>query len=472
MTTDCSTDSLHFHDAFRREVVADFDGGDVSSDAGGLLLREVEIRAGIIAEFAGCFRDFRNPLFTEHSVLELIAQRVYGLCLGYEDLNDHDALRQDPLIATLVGKLDPKGQDRRREQDKGKALAGKSTLNRLELTREDASAAERYKKIVIDQAAVDRLFVKWFIDAHEKAPEEIVLDLDATDDPVHGHQEGRFFHGYYDEYCYLPLYIFCGEFLLCARLRTADHDGAAGSVEEIERIVAQIRERWPGVRIVIRGDSGFCRDEIMTFCERNHLRYVLGLARNSRLMRMVAAEMEQVKAEYEKTKEPARILKDLAYRTRETWSRTRRVVAKVEFIPGKPNPRFVVTNLPRKESAARTLYEVRYCGRGDMENRIKEQQLHMFADRTSTAFLRSNQIRLTFSSVAYILMQTLRRVGLAGTELEKAQCTTIRVKLLKIGARVKVTVRRIWVAMSSGCPYREIFARILGNIRRWRPQIV
>jgi len=425
----------------------------------------------ILRDFAACFTDHRRPDLIEHTVLDLVSQRVYALCLGYEDLNDHDDLRRDPLLAALVGKRDPKGRDRQKERDRGKALAGKSTLNRLELTAEHVGPKEAYKKVALDQGAADRLFVKWFLDAHDEAPEEIVLDLDATDDPLHGNQEGRFFHGYYDEYCYLPLYIFCGEFLLCARLRTADQDGAAGSVDELSRIVAQIREAWPEVRIVIRGDSGFCREEIMVFCEAlPGVDYVLGLAKNSRLLEAMADQLAEAERQSEETGEAVRIFKNFYYRPhRNKWSRSRRIVGKAEHVPGKSNPRFVVTSLSWHRVDARTLYEERYCARGDMENRIKEQQLYLFADRTSTHWLRSNQIRLTFSSVAYVLMQMLRRFGLEGTEMEKAQCGTIRTKLLKIGARVTVTVRKIWIAMSSAYPYQDLLSRILERLQRWRP---
>ena len=470
MKTECTTPPLPFSKVVRREIVARFNGGDVTSDAGSLLLRELNLRTGFLEDFAGCFFDHRNPDLIEHTVLELVSQRIYGLCLGYEDLNDHDDLRVDPLLAALVGKRDPKGNDRLRGRDRGKALAGKSTLNRLELTADHVAENELYKKIALDQGAADRLFVKWFLDAYDEPPEEIVIDLDATDDPLHGKQEGRFFHGYYREYCYLPLYIFCGEFLLCARLRTADKNAAGDVVKELAWIIAQIREAWPEVRIIVRGDSDFSRDETMSFCEAlPGVDYVFGLRRNSRLAEAIASQLADAKRECEKTGEAARIFKNFYYRTRKSWSRSRRVVGKAEHLPGKSNPRFVVTSLSWHRVDAKTLYEARYCARGDMENRIKECQLGLFADRTSTSLMRSNQIRLTFSSVAYVLMQTLRRVGLAGTEMEKAQCGTIRTKLLKIGARVKVTVRKIWVAMSSACPYQALLAKILERIQHWRP---
>jgi len=344
--TECTTPSLSFAKAVRREIVAGFDGGDITSDAGSLLLREVNLRAGLLEDLAGCFVDHRNPDLIEHSVLDLVSQRVYGLCLGYEDLNDHDDLRLDPLLAVLVGKRDPKGNDRHRERDRGKALAGKSTLNRLELTPERVPAKELYKKIPLNQGAADRLFVQWFLDAHDEPPEEIVIDLDATDDPLHGNQEGRFFHGHYDEYCYLPLYIFCGEFLLCARLRTADKNAAGDVVKELAWILARIRAAWPEVRIIVRGDSDFSRDETMTFCEAfPGVDYVFGLRTNSRLAEALSKQLAAAKQECEETGEAARIFKNFYYRTRKSWSRSRRVVGKAEHIPGKSNPRFVVTSL-------------------------------------------------------------------------------------------------------------------------------
>ncbi len=464
MQTECTQVSFPFHPLSQRDVVARFDGGSITSDGGGLLLREVERRTGIVRQFAGCFTDHRNPLFIEHSVLELVGQRVYGLALGYEDLNDHDDLRRDPLLATLVGKVDPTGAHRLRDRDVGKALAGKSTLNRLELTKADAGPASRYKKIVIEGAAVDRLFVNVFLHAFRQAPRQIVLDLDATDDPLHGEQEGRFFHGFYGNYCYLPLYIFCGEFLLCARLRRSNIDASAGTVDELQRIVTQIRAAWPRVQIIIRADSGFAREEIMAWCEAHAVDYVLGLAKNARLKRALSKELRQAKREHAQSGAPARVFKDFTYKTRKSWNRRRRVVGKAEYLSGGPNPRFVVTSIPKEDTDARALYEDVYCARGDMENRIKEQQLGLFADRTSTATMRANQIRLWLSSVAYVLLHALRRLGLRGTVLARAQCHTIRLKLLKIGAQVRVTVRKIWVSLASGSPYAAIFEQTYHNL--------
>jgi hypothetical protein len=398
--TQCNENRLEFQPLANKQVTGEFSALDVTSDAGGLLLRETENGRRILQRFAECFRDHRNPELIEHTVLELIGQRVYGLCLGYEDLNDHDALRRDPVLATLVGKLDPTGQSRRRERDKGCALSGKSTLNRLELTTKDATAASRYKKIVYEGQRIDRLLVQLFLEAYPEAPPEIWLDLDATDDPLHGNQEGRFFHGYYGNYCYLPLYIFSGQHLLCARLRSSNIDGCAGSVQELEPIVAQIRSRWPSVRIIIRGDGGFAREEILSFCEKNGLYYVLGLAKNSRLQKQISQQMDKARRKFLRTGQAARVFRGFRYRTLGSWSTSRHVVGKAEYLEKGPNARFIVTNLGGYDP--RTLYEDLYCARGDMENRIKEQQLGMFADRTSTELFRANQLRLYFSSIAYV----------------------------------------------------------------------
>jgi hypothetical protein len=450
-------------------VVARFDGGAISSDGGGLLLRAVERSTGIIRQFARCFTDHRDPDLIEHPTKDLIAQRVYALALGYEDLNDHDELRYDPLLATLIGKADPCGRDRARARDRGKALAGKSTLNRLELTPVGADADSRYKKITADTDQIASLFVELFLQAHRQAPAEIVLDLDATNDPVHGQQLGRFFHGYYREYCFLPLYIFCGEHLLCAKLRPANIDAAAGAVQQVQRIVSQIRRRWPQVPILLRGDSGFCRESLMAWCERNAVDYVLGLAVNRRLKDRVADAMVQAKAQFARTQQASRVFVDLTYQTRDSWSRPRRVVGKAEYLAKGENPRFIVTSLGRRQRPAAALYEQDYCARGEMENRIKEQQLYLFADRTSCATMRANQLRLWFSSLAYTLLVALRRLGLAGTELARAQCDTIRLKLLKIGALIRVTVRKVWVALSEGYPYRDLFVRVYRNLRTTAP---
>jgi len=374
-----------------------------------------------------------------------VSQRVFGMALGYEDLNDHDQLRHDPVMGTLVGKLAARRRD-------CAALAGKSTLNRLELSKAEPT---RYHKISHDPAAIEALFPRLFIEAHGKAPRQIILDLDATDDPIHGHQEGRFFHGYYDGYCYLPLYIFCGRHLLAARLRRSNIDGAAGAREEVERLVTQIRARWPRTRILLRADSGFCREELMVWCEANRVDYLFGLARNSRLVGKIEQELAQAGEESRETGKPARRLRDFHYSTLTSWSRRRRVVAKAEVTQGDTNPRFVVTSLSRAEADARHLYEKIYCARGEMENRIKECQADLFADRTSAATMRANQLRLWFASMAYVLLCALRRIGLRFTQFANATCGTIRLRLLKIGAVVTTSIRRIRIAMASACPWRD-----------------
>ena len=401
---------------------------------------------------------------------------MFGLALGYEDLNDHDELRRDPMLAVALNKDDVKGEQRRRAQDRGKALAGKSTLNRLELTAPDYDGSPRQKesnkpetkKIVVDPESIDALLVDLFLEAQGQAPERIILDVDATDDWLYGRQEGRFYHGYYRDYCYLPLYVFCGEHLLCSRLRRSNIDASADSVEELEPLVARIRQRWPAVKIWLRGDSGFCRERLMAWCERQGIDYVFGLAQNARLKKQIEAQMAQAEEQYQQTKTPARVFTEFFYSTQDTWSRERRVVAKAEHLDKGANPRFLVTTLSGEQMPAQELYEKLYCARGESENRIKEQQLDLFADRTSTAKMWSNQLRLYFSSIAYVLLQTLRRLGLVGTELEKAQCGTIRLKLLKIGAQIRVTVRKIWVSLAGSYPYATLFARVLANLEAGR----
>ena len=449
-------------------MVARFNGWKITSAGGGLLLREVERRTGILRQFAGCFRDERRESCIEHSVEELIRQRVYALALGYEDLNDHDELREDFLLATLVEKEDPSGESRQQERDRGKPLAGKSTLNRLELYSE-GKQKDRYKKIAVDGEAVERFLVQMFLESRRAVPEQIVLDLDATDDPLHGQQEGRFFHGYYNCYCYLPLYIFCDGFPVHAQLRPSNIDASQGAVEALKRIVGQIREQWPQVKILIRGDSGFAREKIMAWCEANGVDYVLGLAKNPRLIREIQEQREQVQQQYEQTQVSTRVFAEFEYRTLKTWSRARRVVAKAEHLAKGSNPRFVVTSLSAQQWEGRGLYEEIDCARGDVENRIKEQQLALFADRTSSTKMKANQLRLWFSTVAYLLLHQLRRVGLKGTALAKAQCDTIRLKLLKIGAQVKITVRRILFSLASGYPYERIFAQVYDNLCRAGP---
>jgi Transposase DDE domain group 1 len=470
--TECRRQRLLFQAHGAREVTAAFDGGRITSDAGGLLLRELEERFGIVRSFADCFTDHRDPEMIEFRVEELLSQRVMALALGYEDLNDHDDLRHDPLLALLVGRHDITGRDRRDPQDWGKPLAGKSTLNRLELTPVGATVESRYKKIVAHIGGLQNNLVDVFIRLRSKQgiPQQLVLDLDATDDPLHGDQLGKFFHGYYGEYCFLPLYTFCGPWPLGAVLRPSDIDASAGTVEELQRIVPKLRAAWPGVRITIRGDSGFCREHIMRWCEENQVDYVLGLAKNDRLKAEIADELQRAQAQFEQTKQPARFFKDFTYQTHESWSRPRRVVGKAEHLAKGANPRFVVTSLSADCVDAQTLYEQRYCARGDMENRIKEQQLFLFADRTSTHGMRSNQLRLLFSTIGYLLHLALREFGLKETELADAQAGTIRTKLLKIGASIRVTVRRVWISFSESYPYQRLFERVLLNIQRQRPQ--
>jgi hypothetical protein len=442
MPTECSAERFDFGIVEGRAVEAAFDAGLVTSDAGGLLLGAADRAIDLVDRFAACFCDRRRQDLIEHAVATLVGQRVFALALGYEDLNDHDELRHDPIMAVLAGKLEARRED-------CAPVAGKSTLNRLELSRE---APTRYHKIACEGAAIERLLVDLFLEAHRRPPQQIVLDLDATDDPLHGHQEGRFFHGYYDCYCYLPLYVFCGRHLLAAQLRPANIDASAGSVEQIARIVAQVRARWPHVRILLRADSGFAREALMAWCEENRVDYVFGLARNARLVAMIEAELAQAKAMAEKSGRPARRFRDFKWSTLDSWSRRRRVVAKAEWTQGEANPRFVVTSLKRAEAGARHLYEDIYCARGDMENRIKECQLDLYADRTSAATMRANQLRLWFAAMAYVLLCALRRIGLAETIFADATCGTIRLKLLKIGALVRISVRRIRIAMASACP--------------------
>jgi Transposase DDE domain group 1 len=463
--TQCNLQPLLFQDLGRRAVVANFNGGMVTSDAGGLLLREVEAKFGFVARFAQCFTDHRDPDATEHTVVDLLKQRIFGLCLGYEDLIDHDRLRHDPLLAVLVGKKDPEGNERVRKRDRGKALAGKSTLNRLELTAVGADAGSRYKKIVGNLHAMQECFVDAFLLQQTTRPDVLILDLDATDAVLHGHQLGRFFHGYYDAYCYLPLYIFCGDFPLLALLRPSDIDASAGALKHVARIVGQLRQRWPGVKIILRGDSGFCREHLMRWCENNGVDFLFGLAKNKRLLRILGKELHEAQQQFQQTGQAARVFKDFTYRTQKSWSRERRVVGKAEHLAKGTNPRFVVTSLSATEYAAQSLYEKEYCGRGNMENRIKEQQLFMFADRVSCSTMRANQIRLNLSTLAYIVMRALRQYGLAQTELATAQCDTLRIKLLKVGAVVRFSVRRVYVAISEAYPLRELFCRVLEQLR-------
>jgi hypothetical protein len=444
--TECSETLFPFEAHFSRQVVGQFAGDRLTTEGGSLLLRQAEHKIGLLRRVAACFTDYRQPERIEHRLEEMLAQRIYGLALGYEDLNDHEQLRQDPPLGVLAGK-----------KDLGEPLAGKSTLNRLELIPAGSPDAESYNKISYSAEALDALLVDLFLEARPCAPREIVLDLDATDTPLHGRQEARFFHGYYGHYCYLPLYVFCGDHLLCARLRPSNIDASAGSLEEVQRIVWQIRARWPETRIILRADSGFCRQELLSWCENNDVNYVFGFARNKRLRRVIGRAMQEAKQEHQRTGKPARVFCEFTYRTKKSWSQARRVIAKAEQIEGKENPRYLVTSLGAQDWPAQKLYEQLYCARGEMENRIK-QQLSLFADRMSTETLRANQLRLYFSSLAYVLVEALRRLGLAGTEWAEAQVDTIRLKLLKIAAQVRITARRIWVRYSCAYPWQTVFA--------------
>lgn len=466
MPTMCKKDTqvqFEFQQAHSRRVVADFQGGQITSEGGALLLREVACHTNILSDAAGCFIDHRRSDLITHSVEELVAQRVLGIACGYEDLNDHDQLREDPLWRLLTGKANPAVQ----------SAAGKSTLNRLEVgvANRAGTTPGRYHKIGVDEQAFTRLFTRWYVAAHQSDPPgEIILDLDATDDPLHGRQEGRFFHGYYRHYCYLPLYIFAGDHLLWAQLRPANIDAAKGSAEAVSQIVGQLRQAWPTVKIILRADSGFARQELMSWCEANGVEYVFGLAKNDRLRRQITPQAASAERLHHQTGQPERIFAEFQYQTLDSWSRPRRVIAKAEHLAKGANPRFVVTSLHPARMVPQELYEQLYCGRGEAENRIKEQQLGLFAARTSCSAMAANQLRLWFSSVAYWLLCELRRVGLKATEWTRAQCHTIRNNLLKIGGLVRVSVRRVRVALASGYPWKSTFRQVAGNIRRaWEP---
>jgi len=448
--TECNQQSFQFEEHFSRQVTGHFNGGQHTSDAGGLLLREADRRLNLLSRFASCFVDGRDGERIDHTVAQMTAQRVYGIALGYEDLNDHEQLRHDPLLSMLAGRKNPQ-----------EALAGKSTLNRMELS---GKKEDRYKKILCDTEAVDRLLVDVFLESYSQAPDQIVLDLDATDFAIHGRQEGRFFHGFYDHYCYLPLYIFCDNHLLGARLRQSNIDGAAGSLEEVKRIVGQIRKSWPRVRIVLRADSGFCRDGLMDWCENNAVDFVFGLARNSRLEAILAPQMREAAAEFKQTGQRARIFTEFQYETLDSWSRQRRVIGKAEHTEGKANPRFIVTSLNAESWPPQQLYEDLYCARGDMENRIKEQ-LSLFADRVSAETMRANQIRIYFAAIAYLLVDGLRRLALTRTDMARAQVGTIRLRLLKIGALLRITVRKIWISMAASYPHQQLFHHAWAALR-------
>jgi len=448
MPTECSAELFEFARVEARSVVAAFDGGKITSDAGALLLGASDRAIGLIDRLAGCFTDSRLSGQVEHRVATLVGQRIFGIALGYEDVLDHDELRHDPIMAVLAGKLTARRKN-------CAPLAGKSTLNRLELSKQQPTP---YHKIGHDPQAIEAVLVDLFLDAHARAPRQIILDLDATDDPLHGRQEGRFFHGYYDCYCYLPLYVFCGRHLLAAKLRRSNIDASAGAVEEVARLIAQIRARWPRVRILLRADSAFAREELMGWCERNGVDFLFGLAKNPRLTAAIAAELAAARRHGEQAGRPARRFKDFTWSTLDSRSRSRRIIGKAEWTGGAANPRFVVTSLSHAEHEARHLYEKVYCARGEIENRIKECQLDLFADRTSAKTMRANQLRLWFAAMAYVMVCAVRRIALRHTQFAEATCGTIRLKLFKIGALVRVSVRRIKVAMASACPYQNEFA--------------
>jgi hypothetical protein len=462
MPTECNAPQLAFEGFGSRQVVGSFDGGAISSNGGAVMLREADRAIGLTKAVAACVIDRRDPGLVVHRVETLLAQRIHGLALGYEDINDHEELRHDPVLGLLSDTLEPRRAD-------CATLAGKSTLNRLEHGLK--GRASRYHKLEVDEAALEAVFLDIYVAAHKTAPKRIILDLDATDDPLHGNQEGRFYHGYYRGYCYLPLYIFDGRHLLVAKLRSANIDAAAGAKEEIARIVAHVRKAWPEVEIWLRADSGFARDDLMSWCEKNQVDYVFGMARNKRLELMIAGERAAAKAAFQATGKPARVFRDLAYRTKKSWSRSRRVVAKAEHLEKGANPRFIVTSLGADKIGAAELYEKIYCARGEMENRIKECQLDLYADRTSTATMRANQLRLWFASLAYVLMEAVRRLALAGTEMANATAGSIRLKLLKLGAVATISVRRIKLAFATACPARGLFTAAVGRLRALGPPI-
>lgn len=464
MMTECNSRQLHFTSLGRRRVTARFDGGHLTSDAGGPLLAEMDRRLGMLERLADCFLDHRDPDLLEHSVRDLLSQRIFTQALGYEDLSDHDLLRSDPLLAMMVGKKDVTGSDRRRLRDRGRALASSSALSRLERSRPEEASTDRYRRIAADTGKMDSLLWDLCIEAHQRAPDRIVLDLDATDDPLHGRQEGRFFHGYYRSYCYLPLYVFCRDHLLLCRLRTADTDPGAGVAEELSPLIDRLRSAWPDTEIVLRADSGFARDQTMSWCEAEGIFYVFGLSRNARLEKMLARAMAKSQRRHLATGKPMRRYRQFQYRTLKTWSKRRRVVGKAEYLQKGANPRFVVTNLPSSAIGKRDLYEKLYCPRGEMENKIKEMQLALFADRTSSGTMAANQLRLYFAGFAYVLLEGLRRLGLKGTGNARLRCDSLRLRFLKIAGKVRITHRRIWISLPSAYPFQAAFAGIVDRL--------
>jgi len=461
--TECKSAELLFPELIKKKVTVDFKAGFVSSDGGAVLLGRLDRSTGLVKRFSDCFTDHRNPELIEHTLESLIRQRIFGLALGYEDLNDHEHLKSDPLLATVCGKEDPTGKDRKRSEDRGKALAGKSTLNRLELTPSDADSSHRYKKVVGEEEAIEAFFIREYVRSLRKRTRRIVLDLDATDDPLHGAQEGRFFHGYYRSYCYLPLYIFAGHWPLLARLQTANGDASRGSIDALEKIVAAIRKKLPRVQIIIRADSGFCRDALMSWCEASGIDYLLGIARNAVLERALSQSMEEVEKQSQSNETgTSRIFLSFDYNAKKWPGNKRRVIGKAEWTLLGANPRFIITSL---KGEGKGLYERDYCARGEMENRIKEQQLDLFADRTSTGTKRGNQLRLWLSTLAYLLLHRIREIGLKNTHWSRASCGTIRLRFMKIGALVQVSVRRVSLSLSSAYPQQKEFTEIAKRLQ-------
>ncbi len=462
--TDCNAQPLLFQDLGTRKVVADFSGGTLSSDAGVLLFREVDASLGLTQSLARCFNDFREQLFVDHSVQQMVAQRLYGLALGYEDLNDHERLRLDPVLATACNKVDPLGNDRFNPAHRGVALAGASTLNRLELSNNKST---RCHKVPHEAAKVEGCLLQMGVRCLPKHTREAVVDLDAMGHRLHGSQEGRRFNAYYDDYCYLPLYAFVGDFPLWAQLRTAEHGAAHGVVAALEKIVAAIRKRCRKARIIVRGDSGFCRDDIMAWCESQPgVYYCLGMIKNPVLLQKLGPTLAEARARHCLSGGTSRAFGQFEYRTLQGWSRSRRVIGKAEVMSQGENPRFVVTNLPDKgfrddqdqgRFSPQRLYEEMYCARGEMENLLKQQVLDLRADRMSTHHLASNQFRMWEAMFAYLLLERLRTRGLAGTELERATAGSLRLLLLKVAAQVRVSVRRVYVQLSSAYPLQELF---------------
>ena len=453
--TECRQEKFEFQGTNGKRIEAKFDGGQVSTDCGALLLRELCERTGIFERLTECFADFCSPIFRRYEVKELLEQRVYGLLCGYEDLNDHETVRTDPMFQVLVGK----------PPSEAVALCGKSTLNRLELSGRNISKQEKYKKIACDDDRMEEFFLHEFVRyAKRRQLKRLILDLDATDLPLHGSQEGRFFHGYYGHYCYLPLYIFCEDLPLAAKLRPSNIDASRGTEEELERIVPYLRKRLPGVTILVRADSAFAREGIMATCEKLGIHYIFGLAKNNRLISLVEKELDEAAKKFAETKMPVRVFKDFRYRTLDSWSKPRRVIGKAEHLEKGSNPRFIVTSLKKSEVKAMELYEEWYCKRGDMENRVKEQ-LHLFADRMSAHLKRANQVRLWFSTVAYLIMTLFKKIALVGTALAKAEAQTIRAKFLKLAGRVTTSARRIYFSLAEGFPLQEAFLKAARNLR-------